>query len=167
MSRSGGITASSHRACALLYRLALPDDSVFLESYFTKGDYSVGSNLNWHRFTIPFGLTLLFFTTAGWKAQPLPQQPSPQVDVKIDNFTYSPTQHHHRPGHHRQVDQSRRYSPHRRQRRQKHLQVQGTRHRRFLLLHLYEARNLHLLLLHPSQNDRQGRRSIRTGHESF
>ena len=44
----------------------------------------------WCRFVLPVGVGLALFVTAGRKAQPLPQQPSSPVDVKIDNFTYSP-----------------------------------------------------------------------------
>jgi len=45
----------------------------------------------WCRFALPVGVGLALFVTAGRKAQPLPQQPSSAaVDVKIDNFTYSP-----------------------------------------------------------------------------
>jgi len=45
----------------------------------------------WCRFALPVGVGLALFVTVGRNAQPLPQQPSSSsVDVKIDNFTYSP-----------------------------------------------------------------------------
>jgi len=47
--------------------------------------------MDWCRFALPVGVGLALFVTAGRKAQPLPRQQSSQVDVKIDNFTYSPT----------------------------------------------------------------------------
>jgi len=47
--------------------------------------------MDWRRLTLPFGIGLALFVTAGRQAQPLPQQsPAARVEVKIDNFTYSP-----------------------------------------------------------------------------
>jgi plastocyanin len=44
----------------------------------------------WCRYGLPVGVGLALFVTAGREAQPLPQQSSAAVEVKIDNFTYSP-----------------------------------------------------------------------------
>ena len=44
----------------------------------------------WCQYALPVGVGLALFVTAGREAQPLPQQSSAAVEVKIDNFTYSP-----------------------------------------------------------------------------
>jgi len=44
----------------------------------------------WCRYGLPVGVGLALFATAGREAQPLPQQSPALVEVKIDNFTYSP-----------------------------------------------------------------------------
>src|ERR1700741_2295578 len=48
-------------------------------------------NMDWCRYALPVGIGLMLFVAGGRKAQPLPQQQSSkQAEVKIDNFTYSP-----------------------------------------------------------------------------
>ena len=45
----------------------------------------------WYRYALPVGVGLALCVTAGRKVQSLPQQPSSApVEVKIDNFTYTP-----------------------------------------------------------------------------
>lgn len=45
----------------------------------------------WCRYALPVGVGPVLFVAAGRKAQSLPQQPSSApVEVKIDNFTYTP-----------------------------------------------------------------------------
>jgi plastocyanin len=47
--------------------------------------------MDWCRYALPVGIGLIRFVAAGRKAQPLPhQQSAPQMEVKIDNFTYCP-----------------------------------------------------------------------------
>ena len=44
----------------------------------------------WCRYALPVGVGLALFVTAGREAQPLPQQSSAAVEVKIDNFSFLP-----------------------------------------------------------------------------
>ena len=95
---------------------------------------------------------------AGVAASALPTPAT--MEVKIDNFTFGPTDLTVAVGHHRHVDESRRHSPHGREHGQG-VQVEGAGYRREVLVHVQHAGHLSLLLFHPPEDDRQGRRAVR------
>ncbi len=81
------------------------------------------------------------------------------AEVKIDNFSFGPAAITIPGGNHRYLDQSRRHPAYRREHR-KSIQIQGSRYRRKVLLHLHETRRVSLLLLNPSEDDRKSCRPV-------
>ena len=87
------------------------------------------------------------------------EKPASTAEVKIDNFSFGPAAITVPVGTTRYLDQSRRHSAHRREHGES-VQVQGARYRREVFLHIHKGRRVSLLLLDPSEDDRESCRPV-------